>query len=99
MIRLIFPDGTVLDGDHALDVIARLGRLQWEPRDPDAMKELLSDRAWVWSRTAVDPGLPPDEFLDALDAAGLLAVERRPAKATPAEDKKPWTVPDEWLDR
>lgn len=96
-IRLTFPNGSKLHGDDATDVLSRLGELQvWTgPVDADRMKQLLSDRAWILVSEAIDPDLPDDDFLNALDAAAVVAVERLPEKAKP---RWPNTVPDEWTE-
>lgn len=85
MIALHFPDGTVLSGEDATDVLARLGRLQWTPCDVPTMKERLSDRAWAVSRSAIDGTLPDDEFLTALDASGLCKVDYAGTPTKPAK--------------
>lgn len=73
-VTLLFPDDTVLSGTSATDVLARLGRLQWDPREVEGMKAGLSDRAFRALGATLDPLLPDDEFLTALDASGLCAV-------------------------
>lgn len=74
-VTLWWPDGTALRGDDATDVLRRLGALQWTPHDVEQIKAGLSDRAWAWSRFTLDPALADDEFLTALDASGLCAVD------------------------
>jgi len=76
MLRAIWPDGTELLATDAGDLLDRLGRLQWEPQDRDAMKARLADRAWAWSATPVDSLLPDDLFLVALEGAGLLVIDQ-----------------------
>jgi hypothetical protein len=73
-VALYWPDGTALPGEDATDVLARLGRLQWQPLEVAAMKAALSDRAWALLGVPLNPSLPDDEFLTALDASGLCAV-------------------------
>ena len=80
-VVLRFPDGTVLTGADAADVLERLGVIQWEPCDGSAMKHRLSDRVWNWCGVAVDPLLSDDEFLAALNRSRMILVERIPRKA------------------
>jgi len=86
-VRLIWPDGTELLGEHAHDVLARLGRIQWDPCDVLTMKVRMAQRAIVWSGTAVSPLLSDDDFLDALEGAELLVVDRFAVRAKPAPRK------------
>lgn len=83
-VRLIFPDETVVTGHDPTDVLRRLGNLQWTVKDVDEMKLALSDRAWAWNSSLVDPLLPDSEFLMALDDTGMVAVDW---SATKAPDK------------
>lgn len=87
-MTLLFPDGTAIAGEDAPDVLTRLGVLQWSPMPKDEMKARLSDRAWLWSRFTLDPNLPDDEFLTALDASTLCAVIWGPNPAKP----KGWSL-------
>lgn len=84
MIRLYWPDGTVLAGKDADDVLARLGRLQWTPLDVETMKARLADRVLALFGIEVDPALPSDEFLTAIDAAALCAVDYSGDPAKPS---------------
>jgi hypothetical protein len=89
-VALHFPDGTVLRASTASDVLAIWDHLQWTPvKDPDRVKAALSERAWQWSATAIDPSLPDDEFLTALEGAGLCAVSWSGEKAKPGVWRPP----------
>lgn len=89
MVRLYFPDAVVLEGDDAADVLRRWGALQWSPiKDMATIRVAISERAWVWSSFTLDPLLPADEFLTALDASGLCAVVW---DGTPAKPREPRT--------
>lgn len=58
-----WPDGVEMRADnpgHLLDLIAKV---QWDDVDRDGVKHLLSDRAWAWSRTAIDPLAPDARFV------------------------------------
>lgn len=100
-VALLFPDGTVLRGPSAEAVLRTWGGLQWTPTgDLDQIRVALSDRCWGWSATAVDPLLPPDEFLTAVQASGLCAVSWTADKAKPKvtrprlRDRDPGRHPD-----
>lgn len=81
-VSIWFPDGTVIRGVDATDALVRLGRIQWTPTEDTAtIKAALSDRAWGWNRSALNPALPDDQFLTALDASAMVAVIYGPAKA------------------
>ena len=88
-VALYWPDGTALPGEDPTDVLARLGRLQWTPLDVAAMKAALSDRAYAWSGAVLDPLLPDDEFLTALDASGLCAVVYGGTPVKPSQKMRP----------
>lgn len=92
-VNLLFPDGTVLRGETADDVLATWGLLQWTPvKDPADVKAALADRVWALSQLPVDPDLPSDEFLDALQMTGLCAVDREAKAAKPTVSRAPWNV-------
>lgn len=80
-VRLIFPDETELAGVDATDVLRRLGNIQWTPTDVAETKVALSDRAWAWNNSLLDPLLPDSEFLMALDDTGMVAVDWTATKA------------------
>lgn len=86
-VSLVFEDYTVISGKTATDALRRLGKVQWEPLDIEPMKRRMSDRAWSFFGKAIDPLLPDDEFVTALDAAGICAVIYG---GTPAKPSPPW---------
>jgi hypothetical protein len=71
-----WPDGsrTVADTPEAL--IRAIGQLQWEPIDELRTRQRLSDRAWVWSKTAIDETLPAREFVQQLAEADMFVIEQ-----------------------
>lgn len=75
-VHLLWPDNTITSGWCAADVLTRVARRQWAPTSKTRVKHLLSDRAWVWSGSLVDPELSDDEFLDALERAEMVLVFR-----------------------
>lgn len=87
-VTLAWPDGTEIKAADATDALARVGNLQWSPMDVPTIKARLSDRAWAWSKATIDPLLPDDEFLTALDASRLCAVIYGPEPAKPPAHPK-----------
>lgn len=81
MIAVLWPDNSITRATDAGALLTRVGAFQWSPGDKTHTKSLLSDRAWVWSGSLVDPELSDDEFLDALELAGMCLVERHEEEA------------------
>ena len=83
-VTMHFPDEVEIKGPDATTALRRLGKVQWSPTDDVAeIKSRMSDRAWAWSRFTLDPLLPDDEFLTALDASGMCVVVWEPNKVPP----------------
>lgn len=83
-VSIHFPDGVELKAPDAEALLRAVGKMQWTPtEDVHEVKRAMSDRAWVWSRTAISPELPADEFLTALEASGMVAVVHSPEPAKP----------------
>ena len=40
------------------------------------MRQVLSDRAWKWSTSTIDPGLPLPRFFRKLEDAGMCVILR-----------------------
>ena len=74
MIKLKWPDGTITRGETPEEVLTRIGNAQWNPVDRKTIMQMLSDRAWVWSGSAVDDTKPCDEFLHDLEQAGMFEI-------------------------
>jgi hypothetical protein len=73
-VTIKWVDGTMHSGSTPEAVMAKVIDCQWTPYTVDQMRAVLSDRAWVWSRTAVDPGLPLREFFEELERADMLSI-------------------------
>ena len=73
-MMVLWPDGTTIMGRDATEALQRLGEEQWTPCDVAEMKQQLSDRAWVWNRSAVDPELPDDQFFEPLHETGMCEI-------------------------
>ena len=78
LVTVSWPDGTRTVGRTATELLARLGEVQWQPCDVPGMKQRLSDRAWAWDGSLLDPLLPDDAFLAALGASTMADVEWSP---------------------
>lgn len=90
-VRLLFPNGTTMTADTAEDVLLLWGSVQWSPvTDLGEVKAVLSDRANALHGADVDPALPPEVFLEALDEAALLAFLQVPDKSKPGVVDAPW---------
>ena len=74
--RVYFPDGTMMDCDSPAEFFARLAEKQFVDHQVtvDEMKELLSDRAWGWNTTIIDPRLDDEAFLKKLGKSGVVFV-------------------------
>lgn len=76
-IRLHWTDGTRTTGVNAEDVILRWAKVQWHGVESMTQaRQILTDRAYAWTGALVDEELPDDEFLVALEAAGMFTIER-----------------------
>lgn len=76
-IQLTWPDGTHTRGTDAADVIMRWAKVQWATVETiERAKQILTDRAYAWTGALVDELLPDDEFLAALEQAGMFRIER-----------------------
>ena len=90
MVLLIFPDGSELRAKGATEALKTLGSWQWDPVTATiAVKRAMSERAWVWTETAIDPDQDDDPFLDAMERAGLCVVIRDPDPAKPSLKTEP----------
>jgi hypothetical protein len=69
-----WPDGSVTRGVTPDDVLAKIGRAQWEPVDPQRAAQVLTDRAWAWSGAAIDDTLPVEALLRELADAGMFRI-------------------------
>lgn len=74
MIEMRFPDGSIIKGKTATEVLERLAKVQWESVSVEGMKHLMSARAYGWNNAIVDPALPDDEFVRALGESGMVFV-------------------------
>lgn len=73
-----WPDGVETVGASAGDLLDAIAAIQWDaPMDRPAIKAVLSDRAWAWSRSAVDPLAPDSRFVFDCAAAGLFDLTCR----------------------
>ena len=68
-----FPNGLIIRGADPRDILDRIAAIQMMKHTPDAkeMRQMLSDRAWVWSQSIVDPDASDLEFLIACAQARL----------------------------
>ena len=73
-IEVRWPDKSITFGESAEAIIERAASVQWQETDVERMRNLLSDRAWTLFDAAIAPDLPADEFLRALDDAGMLSI-------------------------
>jgi hypothetical protein len=90
-VRLLFPDGCTMTADDAVSVLLLWGAVQWTPvTDLAEVKVELARRAGALRGADVDPSLPADVFLEALDEAALVAVLHVPAKSKPGVLDAPW---------
>jgi hypothetical protein len=71
-----FPDGTSLSGDTAPSLLAEWRRRQWHKTSPSGWREELAKRAYIWSDACIDTSLPTAAFLQELEKAGLIKIER-----------------------
>lgn len=76
VVAVLWPDNSMTVAGSAAGALERVAADQWRPMSVNRLKEVLSDRAWVWSSAAVDPTLDNDDFLDELERAGMVLVER-----------------------
>lgn len=89
-VALRFPEGTTLRGRSATDVLLVWGGVQWDPvKDLKDIRCALADRVQTLTGIEIDPRLPDDEFLTAVDAAGLAAVTYEGEKAKPPITRTP----------
>lgn len=87
----MFADGCTMTADDSVSVLLLWGGVQWEPvKDLAEVKVELARRAGVLRGADVDPMLPADEFLQALDMAGVVAVLQMPEKSKPGVMDAPW---------
>jgi len=55
--------------------LCKVAEKQWEdPGDLGQFKRLLANRAFGWNESIVDPELPDQEFLEALNRSGMVFV-------------------------
>jgi len=75
MPAALFPDGVVHESPTWGGLIEEVRNLPWN-RDlsPEEFRHQMAKRAWVWSMSNVDPHLPPKQFVQALEMAGLLRI-------------------------
>jgi hypothetical protein len=77
MPAALFPDGVVHTDTTWAGLLEQVRLLPWN-RDlsPEEFRHAMAKRAWVWSESNVDPYLPPRQFVQALEMAGLLRIIR-----------------------
>lgn len=86
-LTLVWKGGAEMHAKDAGQLLDLIGEVQWTPTgDRQAVKRLLSERAWTWSRAAVDPLAEDEAFLIACGMAGLFTIVRF---AEPAPNRKP----------
>lgn len=75
MPAALFPDGVVHEATTWSNLLEQVRLLPWN-RDlsPEEFRHVMAKRAWVWSQSNVDPYLPPRQFVQALEMAGLLRI-------------------------
>jgi hypothetical protein len=73
-IAIEWEDGTIDRGPTPESVITLIGETQWDPKTPDEMVRVLSDRAWVRNHDAIDPELTLKEFFAKLAEAGIIRI-------------------------
>ncbi len=81
IVAVLWPDNTMTIGDTATDVLEQVRGEQWSPMGAglDGLRQVLAQRANAWSANhtrVADPTLSDDEFLDELERAGMILVER-----------------------
>ena len=74
LVTVTWPDGSRSVGRTATELLDRLGAQQWEPCSRAAMKRRLSDRAWSWDGTLIDPELDDAAFLAVLTTSTMATV-------------------------
>lgn len=95
-VALRFPEGTTLRGRSATDVLQVWGSVQWDPvKDMKQIRCALAERVETLTGIEVDPRLPDDEFLTAVDAAGLCVVTYEGTKAKPPITRTPVGLRDD----
>lgn len=73
-----WPDGVETSAPSAGDLLDAIAAVQWDaPLDRAAIKAVLSDRAWAWSRTAIDPLASDARFVAECARAGLFDLAYR----------------------
>lgn len=70
-----WPDGSESKARTAYELLARLGKAQYDPVDVMDMKDLLSLRAQTWSGKYIEPAQPDAPFLRELDRVGMIRIE------------------------
>ena len=73
-IAIEWEDGTIDRGPTPESVITLIGETQWDPKTPDEMVRVLSDRAWVRNHDAIDPERTLKEFFAKLAEAGIIRI-------------------------
>lgn len=78
MIRVLFPNGTVVEAEDADELLEIWREKEWNRDLPEHLwSNELARRAWVWSGTVVNPALRSDELLEELAHAGLVKIKSK----------------------
>jgi len=73
-IVIEWDDGSVTGGDSPESVIQEISKVQWNRYSTEEMLYVLSDRAWIWSHSAIDPEMPIAEFIKKMEEAGMWKI-------------------------
>lgn len=76
MARVIFPDGSLLDGETWADLERKLRENGWNPADEAKFRAEMANRARNWSGFEADTELVSRQFFEQLEQAGLLMIVR-----------------------
>ena len=76
-LTIRFPDGTMIFGRDAPDVLRRWRREQWHaPITAEEFRDELAKRAYMWSYTIINPRAKCARLLLELEFAGLIKIDR-----------------------
>lgn len=73
-VEIRFPDGAMISGRTATQVLNRWRGKQWNEVTEIEFRDELAKRAYIWSEAHVDAEAKPLEFLRQLSDAGLIKI-------------------------
>lgn len=74
MVSVMFHNGAIVTAPTWTELERTLRSDDWNPDDKMAYRVEMARRARVWSETSLQKKVTPREFIEQLEAAGLLRI-------------------------